>query len=103
MEQDNYIAKIVLLGSNSVGKSQIVNRIKRNEFAEESEETIGARWSEKILEIDGEKIELKIWDTAGGDRYRSLLRMYYGDAEIAIGVYDITSEESWITLCTLLE
>ena len=103
MEQDNYAAKIVLLGSNSVGKSQIVNCIINHEFAEEIEPTIGASFSSKRLEIDGKKIQLEIWDTAGSDRYKSLLPMYYRGAAIAIGVYDITNKESWIELTTLLE
>ena len=37
----------------------------------------------------------KIWDTAGQEKYRSLTKIFYKDAGVAILVYDITRKESF--------
>jgi small GTP-binding protein len=36
-----------------------------------------------------------MWDTAGQEKFKSLTRMYYQDAQAAILVYDITYQESF--------
>ena len=40
-------------------------------------------------------VRFEIWDTAGQEKYRSLTQIFYKDSQIAILVYDITSEESF--------
>lgn len=44
------------------------------------------------MEIEGRTILFQIWDTAGQERFRSLVPMYLRDADIALLVYDITSQ-----------
>lgn len=41
------------------------------------------------------RVEFKIWDTAGQEKYRSLAPMYYRGAGAALLVYDITKPESF--------
>lgn len=43
-------------------------------------------------------IIVKIWDTAGLERYRALAPMYYRNSDAAILVYDITNLESFNAL-----
>jgi len=38
---------------------------------------------------------MKLWDTAGNERYRALMNLYYKDAEAIVLVYDITDEQSF--------
>lgn len=38
---------------------------------------------------------MKIWDTAGQEKYRSLTKIFYKDASVAIMVYDITRKDSF--------
>lgn len=38
---------------------------------------------------------LNLWDTAGQEKFKSLTKMYFQDAEAAILVYDITFKESF--------
>lgn len=40
-------------------------------------------------------MQLNIWDTAGDERFRSIMPLYYRDAEIAILVFDLTEAESF--------
>lgn len=44
------------------------------------------------------RTKLKIWDTAGDERYRSLTKKYYQDAQAVIIVYDITELSSFENL-----
>lgn len=59
-------AKIVIIGSISVGKSSIAKRFVSNEFDEYLESTVGALFLEKSFEYSpGKQIKFQIWDTAG--------------------------------------
>jgi len=42
--------------------------------------------------VDDTTVKFEIWDTAGQERYHSLAPMYYRGAQVAIVVYDITSQ-----------
>ena len=46
-------------------------------------------------EFGGQCIKFEIWDTAGQEKYRSLTKIFYKDAAVAILVYDITRKESY--------
>ena len=39
--------------------------------------------------------KIKIWDTAGQEKYRSLAKKYFKDAAVALIVYDITNKISF--------
>jgi len=38
---------------------------------------------------------LEIWDTAGSERYRSIIPIYYRNTHVVVIVYDITSRQSF--------
>ncbi|KAJ6244274.1 ras and ef-hand domain-containing protein [Anaeramoeba flamelloides] len=82
--------KIVLLGHVAVGKTSIALRFTEDKFDPNTESTIGASFLTKSLVIDETKYNLKIWDSAGQERYRSLGTMYYKDSDATILVYDVT-------------
>ena len=44
------------------------------------------------------RVEFKIWDTAGQEKYHSLAPMYYRGAGAAILVYDLCHRSSFVTL-----
>ncbi|KAF9180237.1 hypothetical protein BGZ50_006368 [Haplosporangium sp. Z 11] len=88
-------AKVVILGSQGVGKTSLVVRYVQRTFSANCTSTIGASFMTKKLVVDNCKVRLQIWDTAGQERFRSMAPMYYRGANAAILVYDITSEESF--------
>eukprot|EP01015_Nassula_variabilis_P030096 TRINITY_DN6572_c0_g1_i4.p2 TRINITY_DN6572_c0_g1~~TRINITY_DN6572_c0_g1_i4.p2 ORF type:complete len:157 (-),score=39.44 TRINITY_DN6572_c0_g1_i4:61-531(-) len=49
----------------------------------------------KIFLHEGNFIKYQIWDTAGQEKYESLVPMYYKDAKVALIVYDITNQSSF--------
>ena len=90
--------KIALVGDCGVGKSSIALRYTKNQFINNYISTGGASYSNKIIEKNGETLQLDIWDTAGQEKYRSLGKNFYKDAFIILLVYDITRKETFDNL-----
>ncbi|KAI5480594.1 hypothetical protein MNV49_000290 [Pseudohyphozyma bogoriensis] len=88
-------AKVVILGSQGVGKTAIVHRYTSGIFSRSLSSTLGASFLTKRLELDGCKVRLQLWDTAGQERFRSMAPLYYRGALAAILVYDITNMQSF--------
>jgi Rab family protein len=86
--------KVVLLGDSGVGKTTIVTQYVSGAAPESVNPTIGAAFLTKELTIDGQNLELLIWDTAGQEVYRGLAPMYYRSAVIGIIVFDVTNADS---------
>ena len=86
--------KIVLVGDTNVGKSSIAFRFTKDRFFENTEPTIGAAFLTKKLLYNEIEYVLNPWDTAGQEKYNSLIPMYYRNANAAIIVYDVTNERS---------
>jgi small GTP-binding protein len=87
--------KIIIIGDASVGKTSIMNRYSGNDFNEGSVATISTDFILKNIEMDGKKIKLQIWDTAGQEKFRTLMSSYYRRANGVIIVYDITKKTSF--------
>ena len=96
MKNDDEICiKVTLIGESSVGKTCIINKFCKNIFEEKVESTLGANYSQKQIEINGRKIRLDLWDTAGQEKYRAIGRHFYKESYIVCLVYDITNKESF--------
>ena len=88
--------KVVLLGEAGVGKTSIISRYVSNTFSDVLMSTTGASFATKKVELDDEhKIKFQIWDTAGQERFRSLAKIFYQNAAVAVLVYDITRRDSF--------
>ena len=87
--------KLVLLGDSGVGKTSIVTQYVTGSAPDNVNPTIGAAFVTKDVNIDGQQLELLIWDTAGQEVYRGLAPMYYRSALIAIICFDVTKKESF--------
>lgn len=91
-------AKIVVLGSQGVGKTSLVHRYVKNAFTPPStQSTIGASFlTKRVVDIDTSTVvRLQIWDTAGQERFRSISKLYYRGANAAVLCYDITDPQSF--------
>ena len=89
--------KIVLLGDSGVGKTCIISRFISGKYEEDINSTNGASYASKKIEYPhlNKTLVLDIWDTAGQEKYKSLTKFFYKDAEMIIIVYDITRKESF--------
>ena len=91
------LCKVILVGESGVGKTCIIVRFLKNEYADGTPSTTGANYASKTLEFKeyNQKLQYEIWDTAGQEKYRGLARIFYKDAAIAILVYDICNRDSF--------
>jgi Ras-related protein Rab-5C len=95
--------KIVLIGPSSAGKTSIVHRYAKGNFFEGVQQpTIGSAFYARDVETPTGRVSLNIWDTAGMDRYKSLVPRYSKGASAAIIVFDIMENESYNDAKTLL-
>ena len=92
--------KLVFIGDPGVGKTCIISRFLKGTFDAEQITTVGASYATKTIKISetNESLTLDIWDTAGQEKYRSLTRIFFQGAKLAILVYDITRKDSFENL-----
>ena len=95
--------KLIFLGDQSVGKTCILNRYVNNEFTENYQATIGLDFQSKNVNIGNQDINILFYDTAGQEKFRSLIPLYTRDAKIILLVYDISCKESFIHLSDWLQ
>ena len=96
-DENEYIpCKIVLLGEAGVGKTSIITRYISGSFSQIVMTSTGSSFVAKKIELeDKKKVKLQIWDTAGQEKYRSLAKIFYQSAAVAVLVYDITLKKSF--------
>lgn len=91
--------KIILVGCTEVGKTSLIDRYIQNQF---NLNITNSRFASdlriKIVEYEGAKYSLKIFDTSGQERYDCLTRSFYNDAHGAFLIYDITDSGSFARL-----
>ena len=87
--------KVILLGDSGVGKTSIMQRFVSQNFDHSMESTIGASFFSTVISTKLGRTTLNIWDTAGQEKYKSLLSTYSRDANAVILVFDLTSQKSF--------
>lgn len=87
--------KVVLIGDSMVGKTALVNKWVNGLFLSDASPTIGGSNMQKFVSIDGEEVDIQIWDTAGAERYRSLTPLYIKDAMACLIVFDVTNKKTF--------
>jgi len=90
--------KLIFLGDQSVGKTCILNRYVNDEFTENYQATIGLDFQSKNVKIGDQEVNILFYDTAGQEKFRSLIPLYTRDAKIILLVYDITCKDSFVHL-----
>ena len=96
-EQYDKSIKVIILGDSYVGKSSLINRLINNKFVELSN-TLSIEYHTYVISINGYKIRMQIWDTAGQEKFNSLISNYYKNTDVVIFVYSIDKEESFQNL-----
>jgi len=94
---------MVVIGDTGVGKSCLLLQFVDRRFSSVHDLTIGVDFGSRIIDLNGEKVKLQIWDTAGQESFRSIARSYYRDAAGALLVFDVTRRETFGHLTRWLE
>ncbi|ORD96428.1 RAB1 [Hepatospora eriocheir] len=85
--------RIVSVGETGVGKSSIINKYINNIFISNISNTIGIDSFTKEVLVDNEVVELRIWDTAGQEKFNSITKSYYRGSHGFIFVFDLSDSE----------
>ncbi len=87
--------KLIVVGNQGTGKSSILNRFVNETFDENYQATIGLDFHSKNITIHDQDVRLIIYDTAGQEKFRSLIPMYIREAQIILFIYDISDKDSF--------
>ena len=105
MADNNYVYqfRLILIGESTVGKSSLLRHFKDGEYFADISLTVGVDFHAKQVQVNGQTIKLQLWDTAGQDRFRAIVKAYYRNAVGGLLVFDITHRESFARLNDWLE
>lgn len=101
--EPNHTFKILTIGESGVGKTCVLRRFVEDKFLKNHLATIGIDFKTKIINVNGQEIKLKIWDTAGEERFRNITTQYYKGADGIVLVYDVTDESSYTKIRDWME
>eukprot|EP00605_Chrysophyceae_sp_TOSAG23-4_P001368 GSChrysophyteH1.ASY1.ANO1.1488.1 assembled CDS len=71
---------MVVIGDTGVGKSCLLLQFVDRRFSSVHDLTIGVDFGSRIVDIDGERVKLQIWDTAGQESFRSIAQRWLTEA-----------------------
>ena len=96
-DQENKInsIKLIIIGSVNVGKTSLLSRYATGKFQNISKSTSNASFITKTKFVNNQKYEIKLWDTAGQEKYRSLTKVFLKNSQIVILVYAIDDLNSF--------
>ncbi|CAF1521312.1 unnamed protein product [Didymodactylos carnosus] len=77
------------------GKTSIFQRFANNSFSTDYASTIGVDFQIRTIDIDSKHVKLQIWDTAGQDRFKCVVRNFYRGAHGVLLCFDITDSDSF--------
>lgn len=82
-----------MIGDFGSGKTSIANAwLDKNVY--NTQATLGIDFFSKTFCMGDENYRLRIWDTAGAERFHSLTHTYVRDSDVIVVVYDLTSPKS---------
>ncbi|URE00235.1 ras-related protein [Musa troglodytarum] len=89
--------KLVFLGDQSVGKTSIITRFMYDKFDNTYQVDLGSYSFLFGVPISSAS------DTAGQERFRSLIPSYIRDSSVAVIVYDVASRQSFLNTSKWIE
>ena len=94
-ENEEINIKTILLGESGVGKTSLIRALKGKQFSEIIQTTLSNYYVEKEFFINNNNYKIKIWDTIGQEKFRTLTKLFFQDSRIVIFVYDKSSKNSY--------
>ncbi|XP_061127661.1 ras-related protein Rab-34-like isoform X6 [Syngnathus typhle] len=88
------VAKVIVVGDVSVGKTCLVSRFSRGAFNKNYKATIGVDFDMERFQVLGVPFSLQLWDTAGQERFKCIASTYYRGAQAIIVVFDLSRANS---------
>lgn len=95
--------KICLLGAFAVGKTSLVKQFIENIFSLKYHTTLGVKIDKKSLTVEGQDVDLILWDLAGEDDFISVKMSYLRGAAAYLIVVDGTRKDTLDTALDLIQ
>jgi len=86
--------RLILLGDAGVGKTSIMEKFAKNKYEDTKATTIGIKYETKIIKCKDKSYKIHLYDTAGQEKYKSIISSYYRLGKGFFVVFDLTSESS---------
>lgn len=88
-------AKVLIVGDCKVGKSSLWARLTGSKFSYEYKSTIGIDFSIHNITRNGRQVKMRVWDTTGQKRFRSVVETYYKATQFVVVVYSVEDPQSF--------
>lgn len=80
--------KVCMVGEYGVGKTTLLYGFLNKDYAPQT--TLGIDFFSRTFRVKHHDVHMNIWDTAGSERYKSMMHSYLRDSEIVVFVYDLS-------------
>ena len=90
-----YTVQVTFVGDADVGKTQIINKFLINNLATEYQPTVSATFYSKKILWSNKKIDLRLWDTPGQEKYRKIIKNFCKGSQLIVLVYAVNDKKSF--------
>ena len=94
-EKDLKKFKVIILGDPTVGKTSTVLKFTDNVFMRAYVPTMGLNITQKRFHVQGDSVELVLWDIGGQTKFEAIRKQFYEAASAFILIYDVTKPISF--------
>jgi small GTP-binding protein len=99
MNEASATPRVVLFGCSGVGKTSLFRRMQDHPSPAALSPTVSGESVRLAIDApDGSTRIIFLWDTAGHERFRSLIPLYFRSAAYGLLVFDLTSLQSFESL-----
>lgn len=92
---DHSRMRTIFIGEYGVGKTSLMKSLKDDSYQADIHFSSDYYTPSKVVERNGLKINVLMWDTYEQERFKSLGKIYFRGTHIAFIIYDKTNKESF--------
>ena len=87
--------KVILIGDSFVGKTSLINKYCTGKCDLGENPTVATSYVQFQFEYPNKIIKLNVWDTAGHEKFQSLVPLYARTADVLLVVFDLSNNSSF--------
>ena len=95
--------KIMIVGQEGVGKTQIFSQASGSSYTAQHTATLGLSFTHQWFFVGDEEIKLQIWDTGGTEKYYPSVKKCSSCVDVVLLCYDISDQESLYYLSNYID
>lgn len=92
-EVQNLSRKLVVCGDGACGKTSLLSVFTRDYFPQIYEPTVFENYVQEIM-VDGQSVELSLWDTAGQEEFDKIRLLSYEDTHVFMLCFSVENRDS---------